>query len=108
MLQLYLSAPQYDMSNSAAVTKRAHTARLAAARVHMCERKAACAMPGCTKTAVHMCSACESVYYCSPEHQMSHWPDHKVVCRPIAPTTVVRQPEASEPLPSEEELEPEA
>ena len=71
-------------------------------------RKAACAMPGCTKTAVHMCSACESVYYCSPEHQMSHWPDHKVVCRPIAPTTVVRQPEASEPLPSEEELEPEA
>ena len=71
-------------------------------------RKTVCAMPGCTKTAVHMCSACESVYYCSPEHQLSHWPDHKVVCRPVAPTTVVRQPEASAPLPSEEELEPEA
>ena len=58
-------------------------------------RKAVCAMPGCSKAAAHMCSACESVYYCSAEHQMSHWPTHKAACRPSA--TDSRQPAATAP-----------
>ena len=58
-------------------------------------RKAVCAMPGCAKAAAHMCSACESVYYCSAEHQMSHWPTHKAACRPSA--TDSRQPAATAP-----------
>ena len=39
-----------------------------------------CAKPGCKKAAKHTCSVCESVYYCSPQHQLDHWPAHKQEC----------------------------
>ena len=42
--------------------------------------KHTCAKPGCKKAAKHTCSVCESVYYCSPQHQLDHWPAHKQEC----------------------------
>jgi hypothetical protein len=39
-----------------------------------------CAAPGCTRPSAHMCSRCKTAYYCSPEHQLAHWPEHRRTC----------------------------
>ncbi|KAK9885454.1 hypothetical protein WA026_010950 [Henosepilachna vigintioctopunctata] len=37
----------------------------------------------CKKAAVQSCSACNSTYYCSKEHQKLHWKTHKSSCAPF-------------------------
>jgi MYND finger len=41
-----------------------------------------CGHPDCDKHANLRCSRCKLVYYCSAEHQKSHWTIHKSLCRP--------------------------
>jgi len=36
----------------------------------------------CNCPAPHTCSGCQSVRYCSKEHQKVHWRDHKANCGP--------------------------
>jgi len=48
------------------------------------QRKAAyrCWNTDCSKSDVtKRCSACLQVYYCSPECQVKHWPEHKKMCK---------------------------
>jgi hypothetical protein len=42
-----------------------------------------CALPSCSEAAKRKCAACESLGYCSREHQRSDWKDHKKVCQRI-------------------------
>ncbi|KZC09337.1 PREDICTED: protein msta, isoform A-like [Dufourea novaeangliae] len=44
------------------------------------ESQTVCAV--CGKTATNRCSACETVYYCSKEHQKKDWKKHTEVCTP--------------------------
>ncbi|KAJ8948644.1 hypothetical protein NQ318_022712 [Aromia moschata] len=37
----------------------------------------------CQQSAARRCSACKLVFYCSEDHQKSHWKEHKNVCRPF-------------------------
>ena len=39
-----------------------------------------CAVCGAGVSVV--CSQCETVAYCGPEHQKSHWLEHKTLCTP--------------------------
>ncbi|KAL3272855.1 hypothetical protein HHI36_014316 [Cryptolaemus montrouzieri] len=41
----------------------------------------------CKKIAVQSCSACNTTYYCSKEHQKSHWKVHKNACAPFKTTS---------------------
>lgn len=34
----------------------------------------------CTKEAFKRCSKCKSIWYCSRECQVAHWPEHKATC----------------------------
>jgi len=34
----------------------------------------------CKKTASLRCSKCKAIYYCSQEHQIKHWKEHKKLC----------------------------
>ena len=34
----------------------------------------------CQKEAFKRCSKCKSIWYCSRECQVSHWPEHKEGC----------------------------
>ena len=43
-----------------------------------CQRTAA---PG---RSLLRCSRCHGMYYCSPEHQRQHWPEHRPFCRFLA------------------------
>ena len=38
----------------------------------------------CGKSAKMRCSKCQTVYYCTPEHQLAHWKKHKKLCSLIA------------------------
>ena len=40
-----------------------------------------CGVPSCTLMATEMCTVCRVVFYCSQEHQRSHWTAHEVECR---------------------------
>lgn len=44
--------------------------------------KNCCAFPECISRNAPLlrCSQCKEVFYCSPEHQKSHWKIHKPVC----------------------------
>ncbi|GMI17466.1 hypothetical protein TrLO_g3640 [Triparma laevis f. longispina] len=46
-----------------------------------------CGFPGCTSTAALRCSRCQATYYCTKEHQRSHWKTHKKNC--VVATIVV-------------------
>ena len=41
-----------------------------------------CGLPGCSayKTGMGKCGKCKLVYYCTEDHQLSHWPEHKKEC----------------------------
>ena len=41
----------------------------------------ACGLPSCSMYGTNTCSGCGAMWYCSREHQTSHWKAHKVVCR---------------------------
>jgi hypothetical protein len=47
-----------------------------------------CAFPECISQIAPLlrCSQCKEVFYCSPEHQKSHWKVHKPVC--TAPSSI--------------------
>ena len=34
----------------------------------------------CGKEASKLCSACQTTHYCSKEHQVAHWKEHKSNC----------------------------
>lgn len=34
----------------------------------------------CQKPTLNLCSNCQEVFYCSPEHQAIDWPTHKLRC----------------------------
>jgi len=58
-------------------------ARAAAAQAPQCRT---CAHAGCGAKEAHpalykRCSACQAVVYCSKEHQLAAWPDHKKACK---------------------------
>lgn len=36
----------------------------------------------CSKPAIQKCSGCQSVHYCSKEHQKEDWKLHKLQCSP--------------------------
>jgi hypothetical protein len=36
------------------------------------------------KDGLKQCVQCKLVYFCGQEHQRSHWPSHKAVCKKIA------------------------
>ncbi len=36
----------------------------------------------CGERGLQLCSGCRAVHYCCKDHQKSHWPDHKLNCRP--------------------------
>jgi hypothetical protein len=45
-----------------------------------------CALAGCASSEVHAshfkrCGACRAVCYCSREHQVEDWPNHKAACK---------------------------
>eukprot|EP01031_Cornospumella_fuschlensis_P038956 gene38956-47388_t len=42
----------------------------------------ACAV--CAVQCTNRCAKCKVTYYCSREHQVSHWPEHKVPCKAIS------------------------
>ncbi|XP_076161461.1 uncharacterized protein LOC143143730 isoform X2 [Ptiloglossa arizonensis] len=44
------------------------------------ECRSVCAI--CGIDAIHKCSACENVYYCSRQHQKEDWKKHTEVCKP--------------------------
>jgi len=35
----------------------------------------------CKVKCLNRCAICKNVYYCSKQHQQSHWPQHKLECR---------------------------
>lgn len=35
----------------------------------------------CAKVAFQCCSTCQTVHYCSKEHQVADWKQHKVNCK---------------------------
>jgi len=35
----------------------------------------------CSKEGRHICSGCKTVRYCSKEHQVVHWKEHKTNCK---------------------------
>ena len=39
-----------------------------------------CGLPSCAEKATKRCTACKAVWYCSREHQQSHWTTHKIEC----------------------------
>ncbi|XP_071876803.1 SET domain-containing protein SmydA-8 isoform X2 [Bombus fervidus] len=43
------------------------------------ESQTTCAI--CGKNAIHKCSACENVYYCSKQHQKKDWRNHAKACK---------------------------
>jgi len=43
-----------------------------------------CSQPGCSQVGKLRCGVCQKVRYCSAECQRKAWPEHKIVCRPIA------------------------
>lgn len=40
-----------------------------------------CGLPSCAAAATKTCTGCRSTWYCSQEHQRSHWKTHKIECR---------------------------
>ncbi|XP_075211844.1 uncharacterized protein LOC142318984 [Lycorma delicatula] len=36
-----------------------------------------------TDCSLQKCSSCKLVFYCSKEHQKSHWPEHKQLCKTV-------------------------
>ena len=40
-----------------------------------------CGLPFCSAAATSKCASCGAVWYCSREHQRSHWREHKADCR---------------------------
>ena len=40
-----------------------------------------CGAPGCDKKALHLCSQCAEVSYCSKECQVAAWASHKQACK---------------------------
>ena len=40
-----------------------------------------CGLPSCAATGTKRCTSCKAAYYCSQQHQRSHWKVHKVKCR---------------------------
>jgi hypothetical protein len=49
--------------------------------LHFCEL--------CSRNTTLRCSICRAVYYCGREHQLDHWPYHKLLCRAVNATSVV-------------------
>lgn len=43
------------------------------------ESQTTCAI--CGKNAIHKCSACGNVYYCSKQHQKEDWRNHAKACK---------------------------
>ena len=43
-----------------------------------------CGAPNCSAPGELRCSGCQSIWYCSTEHQHSHWRAHKKPCRRAA------------------------
>ena len=41
----------------------------------------------CKKPSKLLCSKCKVIFYCCPECQMTHWPEHKKICSLIQPIT---------------------
>ena len=39
-----------------------------------------CGLPSCVATGTKRCAACKAMYYCSRDHQRSHWNVHKGEC----------------------------
>ena len=68
------------------LNKELNAVRLADVTAHGFKK---CALPLCDEREVSVlqfrsCSACRSVWYCSPEHGVLHWKEHKPVCRATA------------------------
>ncbi|GAM25053.1 hypothetical protein SAMD00019534_082280 [Acytostelium subglobosum LB1] len=42
-----------------------------------------CEIPGCKGTTLSYCGACKCVKYCSKEHQVAGWPEHKRDCEQL-------------------------
>jgi tetratricopeptide (TPR) repeat protein len=42
-----------------------------------------CANPSCENPGAKVCSACNSVWYCSADCQKAHWPTHKGPCKQV-------------------------
>ncbi|KAE8334600.1 hypothetical protein BDV24DRAFT_145560 [Aspergillus arachidicola] len=40
-----------------------------------------CAEPSCNKDSRYSCSNCKLVSYCGKSCQVSHWPEHKRICK---------------------------
>jgi hypothetical protein len=62
--------------------------RVAAAQVVAARGLHACAAPACGAREAHVsqfkkCSACKTTVYCSKEHQVAHWPQHKAACKAV-------------------------
>lgn len=48
-------------------------------QVLIMESQTTCAI--CGKNAIHKCSACGNVYYCSKQHQKEDWRNHAKACK---------------------------
>ena len=47
---------------------------------------APCGVDSCTQPGTKRCAACNSVSYCSQDHQRQHWKEHKKVCAEMKQT----------------------
>ncbi|KAI8472912.1 MAG: hypothetical protein J3K34DRAFT_198481 [Monoraphidium minutum] len=56
----------------------------------------ACAVCSAAGQGLSRCSSCKQSWYCSKDHQLAHWPQHKLHCTPAAAAAPAAEPAASD------------